>query len=140
MGCVRRFIVPAAGLATVDGKLKHARENGDGVIAKVVHRNSDRQSTQVGQSWTVFNSEANTKTESFQVAKGDFIDLVVEAGKTSTSDAFNWTADIEIDFDGESSTKWSSQEGFKPPPPAMLDGWEQLAQALMLTNEFIYID
>ncbi len=140
MGCVRRFIVPAAGLATVDGRLKHARENGDGVIAKVVHRNSDRQSTQVGQSWTVFNSEANTKTESFQVAKGDFIDLVVEAGKTSTSDAFNWPANIEIDFDGESSTKWSSQEGFKPPPPAMLDGWEQLAQALMLTNEFIYID
>jgi Protein of unknown function (DUF1553)/Protein of unknown function (DUF1549)/Planctomycete cytochrome C len=140
MACVRRFVIPAAGTASANGQLKHARDQGDGIIAKIIHRQSNGKSTPVGESWTVFNSDAVTKTDSFQVAKGDFIDLVVESGRSSSSDAFTWTTDIEIDFDGESSTKWSSQEGFKPPLPAMLDGWEQLAQALMLTNEFIYID
>ncbi len=140
MACVRRFIVPAGGMVRIEGLLKHSRDQGDGVIAKIVHRQTDGTSTPIGRPWMAFNSEAKTPTEAFKVGTGDIVDFIVESGKNPSSDSFNWTTDIEIDFDGESSTKWSSKDGFKPPPPALLDGWEQLAQALMLTNEFIYID
>ncbi len=140
MACVRRFVVPTAGNASISGLLKHAREQGDGVIASIVHRQPNGPSTSIGENWAVFNSETKTKTESFKVAADDCIDFVVESGKSGSSDSFFWKADIEIDFDGVSTTTWSTEDGFKPPAPAMLDGWEQLAQALMLTNEFIYID
>jgi hypothetical protein len=36
--------------------------------------------------------------------------------------------------------QWDSREDFAAPPPAPLSPWEQLAQALLLTNEFMFID
>jgi hypothetical protein len=137
---VRRFNVAASGEAKVTGLLKHARENGDGVVARIVLRRSDGSFEQIEKTWKAFNSEQETNTKSFGVKAGDIIDCIVGCGKTPTADAYIWTVDISIEFDGESFTTWSSRDGFKPPPPPMLDGWEQLAQALMLTNEFIYID
>jgi hypothetical protein len=35
---------------------------------------------------------------------------------------------------------WAAAEHFGAPPPPPLDAWEQLAQALYLTNEFLYLD
>ncbi len=140
MDCVRRFVVPAAGVVSVTGKLKHLRDRGDGVIAMVTtSENQSSTPTEVGR-WNSLNNEVETDVKQISVSAGTRIDFVVASGETSSSDAFNWTVDIEIEFDGESSTKWSSKDGFKPPPPALMDGWEQLAQALMLTNEFIFID
>jgi Protein of unknown function (DUF1553) len=140
MDCVRRFTVPATGVAKITGQLKHTRDRGDGVIAILnVRENPTATPSEIGR-WDAFNSEVETNVKEFSVSAGTTIDFVVAAGKISTSDAFNWIVDIEIEFDGESSTNWSSKDGFKPPPPALMDAWEQLAQALMLTNEFIYID
>ncbi len=137
---VRRFTVPAAGVAKITGKLKHTRDRGDGIVARVVVIGSgDGKHREVGK-WTSFNNEVETTAQEISLVVGEHIDFIVSAGKTSASDAFNWNAEIELEFGGESSTKWSSREGFKPPAPALMDGWEQLAQALMLTNEFIYID
>jgi hypothetical protein len=137
---VRRFHVPANGTAKISGKLRHLRDRGDGVIATIVVSDvSLKEVEQVGV-WKSFNDEVETAVEKIDVPKGGTIDFVVSAGKTSSSDAYNWTNEITIDFDGESSTTWTSTDGFKGPAPPMMDGWEQLAQALMLTNEFIYID
>ncbi len=138
--CVRRFTVPATGVAKITGMLKHLRDRGDGVIATLnIRKSPSEHPAEVGR-WDAFNSEVATHVKEISVAAGATLDFVVAAGQTSSSDAYNWTADIEIEFDGESSTQWSSKDGFKPPAPALMDTWEQLAQALMLTNEFIYID
>jgi len=137
---VRRFIVPASGVAKITGKLKHNRDRGDGVIARVVVSGGGESNRRDVGTWNSFNNEVDTNLKEVAVSAGENIDFVVAAGKTSSSDSFGWLVEIEIEFDGESSTKWLSREGFKPPAPALMDGWEQLAQALMLTNEFIYID
>jgi hypothetical protein len=140
MPCVRRLAVAADGKASIAGQLKHARNTGDGVTASVALRKSDGSLVPLGQSWKVFESEASTNVDSFSVEAGDSIEMVVEAGKTPAADSFTWPVEITFNFDDQSSTTLSSKDGFKPPPPPMMDGWEQLAQALMLTNEFIYID
>ena len=140
MDFVRRFHVPADGTAKIAGKLSHPTDRGDGVIASIiVSEESSNEPKLLGQ-WTSFNNEVDTTVERIEVSKGGTIDFIVNSGKSGTSDSFNWTNEIVIDFDGQSSTTWTSKDGFKPPAPPMMDGWEQLAQALMLTNEFIYID
>ena len=37
-------------------------------------------------------------------------------------------------------TVWDAQAEFKGPPPAKLQPLEQMAQALLITNEFLFID
>ena len=140
MDVVRRFTVPASGIANITGRLKHLRDSGDGVLASVVVRSNGYSGPNEVGRWRSLNNQVDTPVKEIHVLAGNTIDFIISAGKTSSSDAHNWTVEIEMHFDGESSTKWSSREGFKPPPPALMDGWEQLAQALMLTNEFIYID
>ena len=39
--------------------------------------------------------------------------------------------------DGET---WDARADFSAPPPPPLTAWEQLAQALLLTNEFMFLD
>ena len=38
------------------------------------------------------------------------------------------------------ATVWDAQADFKAPPPPKLEPLEQMAQALLMTNEFLFID
>jgi cytochrome c553 len=138
---VRRFTVPVAGKATITGTIKHERDKGDGIIASVVIRRAraGSQPQMLGQ-WSVFDQAVELNTQAVSVEAGDLIDWVASCGKNPASDAFTWTGEVRLEFDDESSNRWASDKGFEPPAPAPLDGWEQLAQALMLTNEFMYVD
>jgi hypothetical protein len=37
-------------------------------------------------------------------------------------------------------TVWDAQAEFAAPPPAKLQPLEQMAQALLITNEFLFVD
>jgi len=41
---------------------------------------------------------------------------------------------------GDSAPAWDAQKDFAGPAIAPLNRWQQLAQALMLANEFIFVD
>jgi hypothetical protein len=141
MPTVRRFTVPVAGKATISGTIKHERDKGDGIMAEVVLRRvgAGGQPQTLG-TWSVFHQSVELRTEAVSVEAGDLIDWVASCGKTPATDGFTWTGEVRLEFDDESSNSWASEPGFEPPAPAPMDGWEQLAQALMLTNEFMYVD
>ncbi len=130
---IRRWTAPADGTVRVAGNLKHTRDNGDGVEASIVWHD-DRQ------TFGVFNGEVPTTTTPLNVRRGDTIDFVVSAGETNTADAFSWNVTV-IGIGGDLvGQRFGSNDGFGAPPPPPLAPLAQLAQALMLTNEFFYLD
>jgi hypothetical protein len=132
---VRRWTAPESGTVRVAGTLRHSRDKGDGVIAIVRHKETN-------QSFQTFNGTAKTVVPPMQVRRGDRIDLVVSPGKTTTADAYVWQVAI-IGIGGKlKGETWKTQDDFgpPPPPPPPLKPLAQLAQALMLTNEFLYLD
>ncbi|MGB7328150.1 MAG: PSD1 and planctomycete cytochrome C domain-containing protein [Rubripirellula sp.] len=130
---IRRWTAPGNGFVRITGTLKHAREGSDGVTAII--RGAD-----VAETFQVQQSSEETKVGRLAVKRGDAIDFVVGPGVTTRSDSFAWNVTVE-GIDGElAKQRWNSVKGFQSPPPPPLDPLAQLAQALMLTNEFLYLD
>ncbi len=92
--------------------------------------------------WTVHNDKAATDVDNVVVRAGDVIDFVVDCRAKPTADAFSW-APIVRQTQPSATDKpgvWSANTDFAAPPPPLLSAWEQCAQALLLTNEFWFVD
>ncbi len=130
---IRRWTAPEGGAVRVAGTLKHSREGSDGIEATV-------RSLHSAPSFSAMQSSVETAVDRIEVRRGDVIDFIVSSGPTTRSDSFLWTVVIEgIDGELEDQT-WESNTDFQAPPPPPLSSIAQLAQALMLTNEFQYLD
>jgi hypothetical protein len=135
---IRRWTAPAAGVLHIEGELKHPEPNGDGVIATVVSSSRGR----VAQ-WTAAHGAVATPVESVEVSAGDVIDFVVAAGASDLYDTFTWRTTLRLKRADGSEDTWNSHDsidGPKPPTPAPLDRWGQLAQVLLMCNEFMFVD
>jgi hypothetical protein len=137
---IRRWSAPADLTITIEGELQHARDAGDGIAARIVAGRGG-----VLGEWRAFNSSTPTKVESYQVAQGETIDFVVECVKTASADVHLWAPVIRVVEQADPAKKgplqeWSAEREFAPPPAPLLTPWEQVAQALLLTNEFMYVD
>lgn len=131
---VRRWTAPEAGELRIKGELKHPSEKGDGVVARIVSSRSG-----VLASWTIKNESQRTSAGLAHVEPGDTIDFVVSCRGNPGWDSFTWPVSLAL----ETPTgwqHWSSQQDFRGPPPEPLDLWAQLAQVLLVSNEFLYVD
>ncbi|WP_197530364.1 PSD1 and planctomycete cytochrome C domain-containing protein [Bythopirellula polymerisocia] len=131
---IRRWTAPEAGKMVITGELARPSENGDGIEASIV---SSRQG--VIASWIVEQGAQLTEVELPVVESGETIDFVVGCRGNAGWDSFQWKVSLAL----ESSTgwqKWSSQQDFRGPRPEPLDLWMQLAQVLLVSNEFLFID
>jgi hypothetical protein len=141
---IRRWVAPLNAMVSITGTLKHDHEAGDGVRARLV---SSRHG--VLGNWTVHKNKAETKLESVQVQKGGTLDFVVDYNANLNSDDFAWSPVIKVaggaaeavvaEYPGE----WNAKKDFSGPaavPPEPLTAWEQLAQVMLLANEFVFVD
>jgi hypothetical protein len=129
---IRRWIAPADMTVQVQGSLKHPQAQGDGVRARIVSSRSGL----LGE-WHVHNRIQVTDVASLEVQKGDTLDFVVDPLTNDAFDAFAW-APIVRSADGKKS--WNAATNFAPPPGAPLVRLTLYAQALMMTNEFMFVD
>jgi hypothetical protein len=146
---IRRWVSPVAGTIDIDGALSHALNQFEqrfhltnGIRGWVV---SSRHG--VLASWTFDPPEPRTEFKASEVRKvetrlnavtvqpGDTIDFVVDSRDDYESDDFQWAPTIRC-----GNQTWTAAEGFAPPPSPPLTAWEQLAQVLLLTNEFAFVD
>lgn len=133
---VRRWIAPAAGRVTIDGRLEHSTDQGDGVRATVVASRAGA----VGQ-WTARNSKAATRVGGLEVRAGEAVDLVTDCRREPSYDGFRWTVTVRLEqSEPGGRSVWDSADDFRGPRPAPLTAWECLAQVLLMTNEFAYVD
>ena len=135
---IRRWIAPVDGTVAVTGTLEHLRDKGDGIRGRVLAADG----TVLGE-WTAFNERAETTIPTIEVSRGDVLDFAVDCRKNASSDAFSWAPQVDLAVrPGQPlrAASWSAREDFAGPPPPLLAPWEQCAQALLLTNEFWFID
>lgn len=129
---IRRWTAPRDLTVNVAGTLRHPEKQGDGVRARIV---SSR--TGLLGEWTAHGSEVKAVVANVAVKKGDTLDFVVDPIGGAAFDSFNWSPTIQVSGD---RLAWSAKKDFGGPPPTPLTRFEQYAQALLLTNEFLFVD
>jgi hypothetical protein len=136
---IRRWVSPIAGQLEIRGTLEHPSADGDGIRGWII---SSRQG--VLKEWTVKHEARQTSVESIDVQAGETLDFVVDCRQSDDSDGFGWAPVIKTKQRAGSFTSsvqlWSSTNDFSGPPPPRLNAWEQLAQAMLVSNEFVFVD
>jgi hypothetical protein len=132
LAAIRRWTAPTDLLVQVGGFLEHREARGDGVLALVV-------SSRGGQvaSWTAHGSKVVTELPLIQLRQGETLDFVVDPRGSDAFDAFSWAPTIRS-VDGR--VAWVAADDFGPPLPPRLSRLALYAQALMMTNEFLFVD
>ncbi|MBS1728092.1 MAG: PSD1 domain-containing protein [Armatimonadetes bacterium] len=129
---IRRWVAPDSMTIHITGNITHRQAQGDGVRGRIV---SSREGL-LGE-WKSHDNTVNAAVASATVQKGDTIDFILDPISNDGFDSFEWSPTI-LRTDGGS--KWASRTEFGPPPPEPLSRLALYAQALMMTNEFMFID
>ncbi len=129
----KRWIAPRDGKLRVTGKLQHKQNAGDGVRATILVDGGNS----IGQ-WTSKNDEAKTNCELILIMAGQKIDFVTDCIGDPNSDSFAWR--IRLRYEDGSREEFEAEKQFPHPPSVPLDRWQQLAQALLASNEFAFVD
>ncbi len=134
---VRRWTAPRAGTVAIEGTIEHPDANGDGVEAIIL---SSRHGV-LGQ-WTCQHGRQDTNVERVVVEPGDTIDFVVDRRANDQYDAFLWAPKLRLVTATQPAAEktWNAQSDFHGPDRPPLDVWIRLAQVLLLSNEFVFLD
>ena len=130
---VLRWTAPEDASVNVAATLGHEGAPGDGVRGRVVSSRSG-----VLGEWVAHNAKVPTPLSRVEVKRGDTIDFVVDCRGDSGYDTFTWSPVVrEAD---RPTLSWDAKADFQGRPAPGLAPWEQYAQVLLLTNEFLFVD
>lgn len=133
--CVRRWTAPRDMTLAITSKLIHEPRAGDGIRAFIVSSQSGQLCGQhVHQQTVTLNQDSLT------VGAGETVDFVVDIGDGLNSDQFLWEITIQETGAESSAGTWNSKRDFIGVTPTPLTPWEQLAQILLCSNEFLFVD
>ncbi len=137
---IRRWIAPYDGEVSVEGEIALARQGGDGVRARLI---SSRGGL-LGE-WIAKGQPAQTVVDKVAVKRGEILDFAVDCLGNGSTDNYRWAPALQLlvraeDAPTDVQTVWDAQADFKAPPPPKLQPLEQMAHALLMTNEFLFVD
>jgi hypothetical protein len=85
------------------------------------------------------HATARLAVDRIEVAAGETIDFIVDCRESDAYDSYELLPKIEL-LDAERPTVWDAAKQFHGPLTPPLNGWELLAQILLGTNEFMFVD
>lgn len=137
---VRRWTAPTDGTVAVRGSIQHKSDKGDGVRAWILAEKADQS-----PHWIAENGSSDTLAARINVNRGDHIDLVVDCRTSPDYDSFTWDSTINYLHPDEHEAplqEWNTAEQFSGPSEKIqpLAPLEKLAQVLLVSNEFFFID
>jgi len=132
---IRRWTAPRSMIIEIRSKLIHESPAGDGVRAFVVNSRSGKL-----LSTSIHNKSEDMNVKAFTVEQGETIDFVTDIDKVLNSDQYSWGVSLAESEAREHATTWNSTADFPHKILNHLTAWEQLAQALLCSNEFLFID
>jgi hypothetical protein len=135
---VRRWTAPRAMVVAIASRLAHEPKAGDGIRAFVV-------GSRLGllASAKLHASSVELKVDAIAVEAGETVDFVVDIGEVLNSDQFLWEIRLRefAPAGGEGpAAEWDAKRDFPADTTTPLTAWEQLAQALLCSNEFLFVD
>ena len=136
---IRRWTAPEDGTVTVSGTVAHRTKTGNGVRARLISSRDGELA-----SWRLKRLDADAKLKGVEVKAGDTLDFVVDFNGEITDDEFVWAPVIQMKTASAANAgqmiEWNAAAQFGGPPPAPATALERYAQALLLTNEFLFLD
>lgn len=134
---IRRWTSPVSAILRMESAISKIEDCGDGLRAWV---SSSRQGL-LG-TWEInFGKTEWAGLERIEVEAGDTLDFIVDCGAENNfqCDGFEWAPRLET----VGGTKaWDAKEHFggERSGDQVLDPWERLAQALLISNEAMFLD
>lgn len=133
---ILRWTAPAAGTVNVGGVLHHKTDQGDGVHAYVVSSRGG-----VLGKWSAHNRRAFPKVNELHVERGESIDFIVAPGKTNSYDSYEWAPTVRLSTTAALvQNNWDAKADFRGPLPPAPTAWQLYVQALLMSNEFCFVD
>ncbi len=83
------------------------------------------------------------KVDAIAVEAGETIDFLVDIGDGLNSDQFLWEirlGELAPDDGEKPALAWDAKRDFPADTATPLNAWEQLAQAMLCSNEFLFVD
>ncbi len=112
----------------------HVLNNGDGLIGKIV---VSGQGTVLQHIIPKEATKQPMVKRGIAVNEGDTVDFIVDPNAHASFDSYRWVPEIRnADVAGEN---WNYSAQFSGPAD-LADPWETYAQALLGTNEFLFVD
>jgi cytochrome c553 len=144
---IRRWTAPRSGTVDISGELSLESDGSEGILGVIAVRQAAVASWKLASvdSENPLPRNVDTVQKSIPVQAGDTIDFLVDPLSDSDNDGFVWPVTITYQEpdSGRAKHAWSSEADFSGPPgdgSLPLTPWEQLAQVLMLSNEFLFVD
>jgi len=132
---IRRWTAPKSMTVSVSSTLVHEPPAGDGIRAFVV----SSRSKQI-QVLKAHQNMQDIPAQTIAVESGETLDFLVDIGDVLNSDQYLWKITVQEVSESAAGTTWDSQQDFPRDTVQRLNAWEQLAQILCCTNEFLFID
>ncbi|MCA9041021.1 MAG: PSD1 domain-containing protein [Planctomycetaceae bacterium] len=145
---VIRWTAPKELTVSITGLFKQTASPGDGVRGQI-HAGGKR----IAGPWMIHQKEVATEVETVTLKGGESLDFIVDINKVLNSDMFEWSPTIS-----QISPQLAAVEGAQPAPqqkteswnytddfhnpngPIRISPWQSLAQVLLLSNEFQFVD
>ncbi len=134
LAVIKRFTAPRGMSISIAGRVHRKAEVGNGVLARIVSSNKGQLA-----EWVIEPKQAAAPpVTNVDLKAGETLDFVVESRGDENSDSFEWRAILRA-ADG---TQFGTQSQFHGPlnDSRPLTPWEKLAQVLLETNEFAFVD
>jgi hypothetical protein len=131
---VRRWVAPRDATIRIESTLIHEVAQGDGVRGFL---SSNRHG--LIQAAEAHDSRSGLGAEALEVRAGDVIDFVVDIREGLNSDQFLW-APVITEVGPDEPTTWDARADFSGDSTPGLGPWEQLAQVLLMSNEFSFVE
>jgi len=138
---VRRWIAPAAGHYDLTSTLIHEPKAGDGIRGFLSHSRLGKL-----RDARLHASKAEFSLTDLVFQSGDSLDFIVDIADGLNSDQFLWSPKLSptaatTGAGGPAMPElWDAKTDFSAQPKSRLTAWEQFAQVLMLSNEFMFVD
>ena len=134
---VLRWVAPADAAVAIAGTLHHPEKQGDGVRVRAI------AGGKVLGSWEAHGAKVEMAVAKAEIKRGQAIDFVLDCRASDAFDSFEWSPLVRVVGpapSGVHKTTWDARDDFHGPEAPPLSPWESYAQALLLTNEFLYVD
>ena len=133
---IRRWTSDSDCRIVVNNVLIHTSEEGDGVRCRIVSPGRG-----VMHDCAAHNSTVPGTVETFEIKAGEHIDFVIDCRTNDSHDSFKLDILLTQFVGNPIQRVWKSEDDFRDSPGAgQLSAWSQLAQTLLLTNEFVFVD
>ncbi len=134
---VLRWVAPTDAVVAISGTIHHPEKQGDGVRVRAF------SGAKTLGSWEAHGGKVEMTVARAEIQRGQPIDIVLDCRTNDGFDSFEWSPTIRVVGPapaGPHKSAWDARADFHGPEAPHLSPWESYAQALLLTNEFLYVD